>query len=64
MGTRRLAMPSSYASCALMLLGKNSRSAARPGPITRGSVHEIPESAVSATPANEVLNAAVSATIR
>jgi hypothetical protein len=47
-----------------MLRGKSSRSAARPGPTTLGSVQEIPESAVSATPANEVLNAAVSATIR
>ena len=57
-------MPSSYASCALMLRGKSSRSAARLGPISRGSVQETPESAVSATPANEVLKEAVSATTR
>lgn len=47
-----------------MLRGKSSRSAARPGPTTRGRVHEIPESAVSATPANDVLKEAVSATTR
>ncbi|GAA3501196.1 hypothetical protein GCM10019016_083030 [Streptomyces prasinosporus] len=63
-GTSRFAMPSSYASRAGTVRGKSSRSVARPGPITRGSVHEMPESAVSATPANEVLKDAVSATIR
>ncbi len=57
-------MPSSYASCALIERGNSSRSEAREAPIRRGRVHETPESAVSATPANEVLKEAVSATTR
>lgn len=57
-------MPSSKASFAFTDRGKSSRSQAREAPIRRGRVQDTPESAVSATPANEVLNDAVSATTR
>ena len=45
-------------------LAKVGSKTARPGPMTRGRVQDTPESAVSATPANEVLKDAVSATTR
>ncbi len=44
--------------------GSSSSSLARAGPISRGNVHEAPESHESAMPANEVLSPAPSAAMR
>ncbi len=63
-GTSRLAIPSSKASCAVMLRGKSSSIGGAARSDHPRQVHEMPESAVSATLAKDVLKAAVSATIR